>query len=256
MYNNLINLSRFFASVLVRFANSLEQRFVAKSVPGLRGSMTSTFSTPRRNLLCRVLSSFGSLLLLLSTPGDVMFLPRTAHHSMPSSSKMPFLRHRSETCWCSPHQCPKKHDCFSPDHLRDLRGEPLSQCWDQIVHLDLATDADGIVKLNQTLHACLGVMHNCRCGRELLEPKSQLGFRARSSGTEHYVVSSRSFSWWFHMDALVACQWFVHECHAETADYCCELFHLCCPERHSQTQPGEPDKASSFRASFASCLIT
>ena len=163
VYNHLINLSRFFSSVLVGFASSLEQRLVAESVPGLRGSMTGTFPTLRRNLLCRVLSSFGSLLLLLSTPGDVMFLPRTAHHSMPSTSKMPFLRHRSETCWCSPHSCPKKHDCFSPDHLRDLRGEPVSQCCDQIVHLDLATVAEGIVNLYQTLHAGLGVMHNFRC---------------------------------------------------------------------------------------------
>ena len=151
---------------------------------GRWGIMTGTFSTPRRNLLCRVLSSFGSLLLLLSTPGDVMFLPRTAHHSVPSSSKIPFLRHRSETCWCSPHSCPKKHDCFSSDHLRDLRGEPLSQC--------CATDAEGIVNLYQTLHTGLGVMHNCRCGREFLESKSLWRFRTRSSGTEERVVSSRS----------------------------------------------------------------
>ena len=225
MYNNLINLSRFFASFLVRFASSLEQRLVAKSVPGLRGSMTGTFPTPRRNWLCRVLSSFGSLLLLLSTPGDVMFLPRTAHHSMPNSSKMPFLRHRSETCWCSPHWCPKKTTIVS----RPITSVNIvvSHCPSTVTRLSTWTWPPMqmvIVNLNQTLHAGLGVMHNCRCGREFLEFKSLWGFRPRSSGTEDKVVSSRSFSWWFHVDALVACQWFVHECHDETADYRCRTF--------------------------------
>ena len=175
-----------------------------------------------------------------------MFHPRSA-------PQVSCFLHLSECLECSPHARAEELDWLRPDHLGDLRREPLPQCCEQVVRQLRFSDAERVINVWH-LHVGLCVTHNCRSGHDFVEPQflcedpkqKVLEERAGSSKAvqcfaqlPHNALVLYPLSRWFHEETLFLVQWRVHERHAEVADHCCELLKVCSCEEHSYADPAQ-----------------
>ena len=144
----------------------------AKSASGLLGSTKCTLPTPRRNLLSLVLSiSSGSPLLRLSTPGDVTFLPKSPHYSMPSSSKYPSFGISLKRVGVFHNRVPKNTTgcglitsvIFVVSHCPRVENRMPNGT---LMHRGSSTSTN-------IFTLCLGVMHNCTLESQFLRDDSE-----------------------------------------------------------------------------------